>query len=61
MRAVVLKEPGVLKLESVPDAAPEPGEILLRVRDCGICGSDLHAAKYGIGMPADTIMGHEFP
>lgn len=60
MRAVVLKEPGVLKLESVPDAAPEPGEILLRVRDCGICGSDLHAAKFGIGMPPDTIMGHEF-
>lgn len=60
MRAVLLKEPGVLKVESVPDAAPEPGEILLRVRDCGICGSDLHAAKFGIGMPPDTIMGHEF-
>jgi (R,R)-butanediol dehydrogenase/meso-butanediol dehydrogenase/diacetyl reductase len=50
----------VLKIESVPDATPEPGEILLRVRDCGICGSDLHAAKFGIGMPADAIMGHEF-
>lgn len=60
MRAVVLKEPGILKLESVPDAVPEAGEILLRVRECGICGSDLHAAKFGIGMPPDTIMGHEF-
>jgi (R,R)-butanediol dehydrogenase/meso-butanediol dehydrogenase/diacetyl reductase len=60
MRAVVLKEPGVLQVESVPDAVPEPGEILLRVRDCGICGSDLHAAKFGIGMPPDSIMGHEF-
>ena len=60
MRAVVLKEPGVLKLESVPDVTPEPGELLLRVRNCGICGSDLHAAKFGIGMPPDTIMGHEF-
>jgi (R,R)-butanediol dehydrogenase/meso-butanediol dehydrogenase/diacetyl reductase len=60
MRAVLLKEPGVLKLESVPDAEAQPGEILLRVRDCGICGSDLHAAKFGIGMPADSIMGHEF-
>jgi len=60
MRAVVLKEPGVLRLESVPDAKAEPGEILLRVRDCGICGSDLHAAKFGLGMPADSIMGHEF-
>ncbi len=60
MRAIVLKEPGVLKLESVPDPKPQPGEILMRVRDCGICGSDLHAAKLGIGMPADSIMGHEF-
>ncbi len=60
MRAVLFKEPGVLTVESVPDAKPAPGEILMQVRDCGICGSDLHAAKFGIGMPADTIMGHEF-
>lgn len=60
MRAVVLKEPGILKVESVPDAVAEPGEILLRVRNCGICGSDLHAAKLGIGMSPGTIMGHEF-
>jgi (R,R)-butanediol dehydrogenase/meso-butanediol dehydrogenase/diacetyl reductase len=60
MRAVVLKEPGVLAVESVPDAKPAAGEILLQVRNCGICGSDLHAAKFGIGMPPDTIMGHEF-
>lgn len=60
MRAVLFKEPGVLAVESVPDPKPEPGEILMRVRNCGICGSDLHAAKFGIGMPSDTIMGHEF-
>jgi threonine dehydrogenase-like Zn-dependent dehydrogenase len=30
-RAVVVKEPGVLKLESVPDATPDAGEVLLRV------------------------------
>ncbi len=60
MRAVLFKEPGVLAVESVPDAEAKPGEILMQVRDCGICGSDLHAAKFGIGMPADTIMGHEF-
>ncbi len=60
MRAVVWKEPGVLQVESVPDAVPEAGEVVLRVHACGICGSDLHAAKGGMGLPPDCIMGHEF-
>jgi len=60
MRAVVLKEPGCLRVESVADPSPETDEILLRVRNCGICGSDLHAAKYGLQMPPDAILGHEF-
>jgi len=60
VRAVLLKEPGYLRVETVPDPSPEADEILLRVRNCGICGSDLHAAKYGMPMPADAILGHEF-
>jgi (R,R)-butanediol dehydrogenase/meso-butanediol dehydrogenase/diacetyl reductase len=61
MRAAVLKEPGRLAVEDVPRPDPEPGEVLLRVRDCGICGSDLHAASHPIaGLPPGTIMGHEF-
>ncbi len=60
MRAVLLKEPGYLRIETVPRPEPEPDEILLRVRNCGICGSDLHAVKYGLQMPADAILGHEF-
>jgi threonine dehydrogenase-like Zn-dependent dehydrogenase len=61
MRAAVLKEPGRLAIEEIPRPDPEPGEVLLRVRDCGICGSDLHAATHPIaGLPPGTIMGHEF-
>jgi (R,R)-butanediol dehydrogenase/meso-butanediol dehydrogenase/diacetyl reductase len=60
MRAVLLKEPGDLRVESVADPSPEADEIVLRVRNCGICGSDLHAAKYGLQMPPDAILGHEF-
>jgi (R,R)-butanediol dehydrogenase/meso-butanediol dehydrogenase/diacetyl reductase len=60
MRAVLLKEPGFLRVETVPEPEPEADEILLRVRDCGICGSDLHAVKHGLQMPSDTILGHEF-
>ena len=61
MRAAVLKEPGRLAIEEIPRPEPDPGEVLLRVRDCGICGSDLHAATHPVaGLPPGTIMGHEF-
>lgn len=31
-----------LKLEEVERPQPEPGEVLMRIRACGLCGSDLH-------------------
>src|SRR5207244_2702138 len=57
VRAAVLREAGRLVVEEVPRPEPEPGELLVRVRDCGICGSDLHAAET---LPSGTVMGHEF-
>jgi len=44
----------------VPKPNPGPGEVILKVHDCGICGSDLHAVQYGFGMAAGSVMGHEF-
>ena len=43
MRAVCLEAPGHVQLVEVPDPEPGPGEVLVRVRACGICGSDLNA------------------
>jgi 2-desacetyl-2-hydroxyethyl bacteriochlorophyllide A dehydrogenase len=61
MKACVFEAPGaMLELSEVPDPVAGPGELVVRVRNCGICGSDLHAAKFGFQMPAGTIMGHEF-
>jgi (R,R)-butanediol dehydrogenase/meso-butanediol dehydrogenase/diacetyl reductase len=61
MRAAVLNNEGSLEVEELPRPDPEPGEILLRVHDCGICGSDLHAARHPVArLPAGTVMGHEF-
>jgi 2-desacetyl-2-hydroxyethyl bacteriochlorophyllide A dehydrogenase len=38
-----------------------PGEIVLKVHYCGICGSDLHATHPGVFVvPDGTILGHEF-
>ena len=42
MRAVVCSGPGRLALEELPIPEPGPGEVRLRIRACGICGSDIH-------------------
>ena len=60
MKGIVWKGPGELSLADLPDPRPGPGEVLLRVRDCGICGSDLHAAKLGMTLMPDSVLGHEF-
>jgi (R,R)-butanediol dehydrogenase/meso-butanediol dehydrogenase/diacetyl reductase len=59
MQAVVSRGPGSLALETVPDPTPRPGECVLRVQACGICGSDLHLYRSGM-LPPGAIMGHEF-
>lgn len=55
--------PGEAGIEDVSISDPGPGEVLLRVASCGICGSDLHAFRADAGfewvMPPITL-GHEF-
>src|SRR5437667_3305192 len=61
MKACIFDAPGKpLKLVDLPEPEAGPGEVVVRVRNCGVCGSDLHAAKYGFNMPSGTVMGHEF-
>jgi threonine dehydrogenase-like Zn-dependent dehydrogenase len=47
MRAAVLREGRMVYRDDVPDPIPGPGQVLVGIRSCGICGSDLHFAKYG--------------
>ena len=43
MKAAVFKAPGApLVIEDVPDPTPGPSDLILKVRACGICGTDLH-------------------
>lgn len=57
MRAAVLTGAGGgLEATEVEDPIPGQGQVVARVSACGICGSDLHIAKFGV---AGTIMGHE--
>src|SRR5262249_13646157 len=49
MRAMVLRGQD-LSIEEMERPRPGPGQVLARVRACGICGSDLHAALYAEDM-----------
>jgi 2-desacetyl-2-hydroxyethyl bacteriochlorophyllide A dehydrogenase len=63
MKAAVFHEAGKpLSIEVVADPTPGDTDLILKVRDCGICGSDLHASKPGsvLAPPGGTVMGHEF-
>jgi len=59
VRAAFCPAPGTLDLRDVPDPQPGAGEIVLRVRACGICGSDLHWFRGALPPPA-VCPGHEF-
>ncbi|MES1242119.1 MAG: alcohol dehydrogenase catalytic domain-containing protein [Acidobacteriota bacterium] len=41
-----------------PPSRPGPGEILLRLRCAGLCGTDLFKLRYGT-VPEGTVLGHE--
>jgi len=47
MRASVLRGGRMVYRDDVPDPVPGPGQVLVQVRACGICGSDLHFAAHG--------------
>lgn len=47
MRAAVLRNGRMVYRDDVPDPVPEAGQVLVGVRACGICGSDLHFAAHG--------------
>jgi L-iditol 2-dehydrogenase len=60
MQAAVLYAPGDLRSEEVPLPAFGPGEVLLEVAACGVCGSDLDRALRKGSHRVPLILGHEF-
>jgi threonine dehydrogenase-like Zn-dependent dehydrogenase len=47
MRAAVLRDGRIEVRDDIPEPVPGPGQVLVEVKACGICGSDLHFATHG--------------
>lgn len=62
MRAAVFLGEGRLEMQDRPEPVAGPGEVLVEVEACGICGSDLAVLDVPPRHPATpgVILGHEF-
>ncbi len=65
MRAWRVERPGPvadgpMRLREVPTPSPAPGELLVRVRACGVCRTDLHVAEGDLPVHRPLVVpGHE--
>ena len=74
MKAAIFRG-GDIVVDTMPEPVPAAGQALVKVLSCGICGSDLHAARHAHRMVAvtrripgrtpmdlsrDIVFGHEF-
>lgn len=57
MKAAVMHGARDIRTQSVPDPVLEPHGVIIKVKACGVCGSDLHVYKRD---ERGTIFGHEF-
>lgn len=56
MKAAVLHGPHDIRIEDVPEPEVTPDGIIIKVKNCGVCGSDLHPYKTSSDK---VILGHE--
>lgn len=61
MRAMVLDRAGApLRAADIPEPVPSAGELLIRVRACGVCRTDLHIADGELDRPKlPLVPGHQ--
>ncbi len=61
MQAVVIDKPGDVSVGEVADPVPGPDEVVVAVRACGICGTDLHVVDGEFSLAHYPLVpGHEF-
>ncbi len=60
MKAQVLRRIGDIRLEEIEKPRPSQGEVLVKVRACGICGSDVPRVYETGAHRMPLVIGHEF-
>ena len=58
MKCVKIDGVKSLKLDHIEEPVSKDGSVVIKVKSCGICGSDIH--NYDYGNPLGLVMGHEF-
>jgi len=60
VKAAVITAPGEVAVTAVDDPVPAPGEVVIEVAACGLCGTDLHILRGEFAPTLPIIPGHEF-
>ncbi len=60
MRAAVIEQPGVVCVTDLPEPHAGPGEVVVKVAACGVCGTDVHLFCGGFRGEYPLVPGHEF-
>ncbi|NHI91413.1 MAG: hypothetical protein EAX96_02850 [Candidatus Lokiarchaeota archaeon] len=60
MRAAIFQDKGQIIIKDVPNPKVKKDEVLIKVKYCGICGSDIESYESGALIPTGLIIGHEF-
>ncbi|MBW1710962.1 MAG: zinc-binding dehydrogenase [Deltaproteobacteria bacterium] len=59
MKSAIQQGKGKLVIEDKPTPEPGPGQVLIKIAYCGICGSDLHYFNHDQA-PSGNVLGHEW-
>jgi 2-desacetyl-2-hydroxyethyl bacteriochlorophyllide A dehydrogenase len=61
MKVAVYEGKKSIRFEERPPLKAEPGEVIVKVKYCGICGTDVHAylTEAGSFLPSGIVLGHE--
>jgi 2-desacetyl-2-hydroxyethyl bacteriochlorophyllide A dehydrogenase len=59
MKAILYEGTGKVKTVEIPKPVAGPGQVVVKVTMCGICGTDIHSYMYSGILSSGTIIGHE--